>query len=260
MSRNKAGLQKEISAIFKGIPIQKDGTVGQSSGAPVPQQPDYEQRPEQGKEKGRLEPPSPFKPPAPSQPPAPTPKPTQPAHPPKATSPRPKAKAAVKTQRQMPWQKTFEQIQNKLFKPKPGVSPTRQKAMALSVPVLFIVLIFVFIQVFNTPSRKTAGAHQINPSNTAAGAGNEINWQIPQPYPVALRDPTQFGSATAAVTRTDGLIVKGIVYSQDDPSAVIGTRIVHEGDKILDATVVKINRDSVEFESDGKKWTQKVQR
>ena len=260
MSKRKAGLQKEISTIFKGIPIQKDGTVGQPSGAPAPQRLDYEQRPQQDKQKEHIEPASALKPLVPSQPTAPAPEPQRPAQPPKTAPPRPKARPAVKTQKQMPWQKTFEQIKNKLFKPKPGVSITRQKAMALSVPGLFIVLIFVFIQVFNTPSRKTAGAHQINPSNTAAGAGNEINWQIPQPYPVALRDPTQFGSATAAVTRTDGLIVKGIVYSQDDPSAVIGTRIVHEGDKILDATVVKINRDSVEFESDGKKWTQKVQR
>ncbi len=260
MSRNKAGLQKEISAIFKGVPIQKDDIAGRPSGTPAPQRPDYEQRPRQDKEKGRFEPPSALKPPAPSQPTAPPPEPQRPDQPPKTTPPRPKARPAVKTQRQMPWQKTLEQIKNKLFAPKPGVSTTRQKAMALSVPVLFIVLIFVFIQVFNTPSHKTAGAHQINPSNTAAGSNNEIDWQIPQPYPATLRDPMQFGSTTAAQTPGGGLIVRGIVYSQDDPTAVIGTRIVHEREKILDATVVKINRDSVEFESDGKKWVQKVQR
>jgi len=260
MSRNKAGLQKEISAIFKGVPIQKDDIAGRPSGTPAPQRPDYEQRPKQDKEKGRFEPPSALKPPAPSPPTAPTPEPPRPARPPKTAPPRPKARPAVKTQRQMPWQKTFKQIKNKLFKPKPGVSTTRQKAIVLSVPVLFIVLIFVFIQVFNTPSRKTAAARQINASSTTAGAGNEINWQIPQPYPATLRDPTQFGSTAAAQTPGGGLIVRGIVYSQDDPTAVIGTRIVHEGDKILDVTVVKINRDSVEFESDGKKWTQKVHR
>lgn len=259
MSRNKAGLQKEISAIFKGVPIQKDDIVGQPSGTPAPQRPDDEQRPRQDKEKGRFEPTSALKPPAPSRPTAPTAEPQRPAQPPKTAPPRPKARPAVKTQRQMHWQKTFEQIKNKLFKPKPGVSTTRQKAMALSVPILFIVLIFVFIQVFNTPSRKTAGANQINPSNTAAGSSNEINWQIPQPYPETLRDPTQFGSTAAVQASSSVLIVRGIVYSQDDPTAVIGTRIVHEGDKISDATVVKINRDSVEFESDGKKWVQKVQ-
>jgi hypothetical protein len=259
MSKRKAGLQKEISAIFKGVPVQKDDIADRPSGTPAPQRSDYEQLPKQDKEKAHIEPPSSLKPPVPSQPTTPPPEPRQPVEPPKTTPPRPKVQATVKPQRQMHWQKTFEQIQNKLFKPKPGVSATRQKAMALSVPVLFIVLIFVFVQVFNTPSRKTAGAHEINPSNTAAGSKNEISWQIPQPYPATLRDPTQFGSTTTAQTSSGVLIVRGIVYSQDDPTAVIGTRIVREGEEILDATVVKINRDSVEFESDGKKWTQRVQ-
>jgi len=260
MSRHKAGLQKEISAIFKGMPIQKDDIAGQPSGMPVPQKPHYEQRPQLDEEKGHLEPASSLKSPALSQPTAPPPKPRQPARPPKTAPPGHKARHTVKAERQMPWQKAFEQIKNKLFKPKPGVSAAMQIAMVLTVPVLFIVLIFVFIQVFNTPSRKAAGAHQINPPNVAAGFNTEINWQIPQPYPVALRDPTQFGSTTTAQNPSDGLIIRGIVYSQDNPTAVIGTQIVHEGDKILDATVVKINQDSVEFESGDKKWIQKVQR
>jgi hypothetical protein len=54
--------------------------------------------------------------------------------------------------------------------------------------------------------------------------------------------------------------VKGIVHSPDNSCAVIGDQIVHEGDKILDAVVIKINKNSVEFEANGKKWTQKVQR
>jgi hypothetical protein len=263
MSKHKAGLRKEISTIFKGIPIQEDGTVGRPPGAPVPQRPHYEQRPQQDreKEKGPLEPAFSPKPPVSSQPPASTAEPKQPAPSVKtAPPPRLKAQPAVKTKRQMPWQKTFEQVKNKLFKPKAGVSAARQKAMTLSVPVLFIILTFAFVQVFNTSSRKTAGAHQINLSNATAGSDNEINWQIPELYPGALRDPTQFGSTTAAQTQGDGLIVRGIVYSQDRPTAVIGTQIVREGDKVLDATVIKINRDSVEFESDGRRWTQKVQR
>jgi hypothetical protein len=56
-----------------------------------------------------------------------------------------------------------------------------------------------------------------------------------------------------------GLIVKGIVYSEDKPSAVIDSQIVHQGEKIGGVTVVKINKNNVEFEVDGKTWTQEVQ-
>ncbi|GAI39939.1 unnamed protein product, partial [marine sediment metagenome] len=61
-------------------------------------------------------------------------------------------------------------------------------------------------------------------------------------------------------TGTSGLIVKGIVYNEDNSSAVIGVQIVHEGDKVSGVTIIKINEKSVDFEMNGKRWTQKVQR
>jgi hypothetical protein len=54
------------------------------------------------------------------------------------------------------------------------------------------------------------------------------------------------------------IIVRDIVYSKDKPSAVIGSTIVYEGDTIYDATIIKINRDSIEFEQDGKRWQQNL--
>ena len=69
----------------------------------------------------------------------------------------------------------------------------------------------------------------------------------------------QFGSATSRAG-AGGLIVKGIIYSEDNPSAVVGDQIVHQGDKVLGVVIIKINEDNVEFEVNGKKWTQKVQR
>jgi hypothetical protein len=39
----------------------------------------------------------------------------------------------------------------------------------------------------------------------------------------------------------------------------VGIEIVHVGSKVAGATVTKINKDDVEFEINGKKWTQKVQ-
>ena len=66
---------------------------------------------------------------------------------------------------------------------------------------------------------------------------------------------------TSAPGAQDGeLAVRGILYSQDKPSAVIGNQIVHEGEKVSGATIQKINKDSVEFELDGKKWTQQIQK
>ena len=52
--------------------------------------------------------------------------------------------------------------------------------------------------------------------------------------------------------------VTGITYAEEDPSAVVGYDIVHEGDTIRGVKVVKIYRDKVEFEKDGERWTQEV--
>ena len=54
-------------------------------------------------------------------------------------------------------------------------------------------------------------------------------------------------------------MVAGILYSADKPSTIIDRKIVHEGDTIHGVTVVKIYKDKVEFEKNGKKWEQKVQ-
>jgi len=119
--------------------------------------------------------------------------------------------------------------------------------------------ISVLISVFSALSRKVNKSSTNEVAGVTISAGSEIDRQIPVSYPMMLRDPMQFGPATATQGETGKLIVKGIVYNEDNPSAVIGTQIVHEGDKVLGATVVKINKDSVEFEMNDKRWTQKVQ-
>jgi len=47
---------------------------------------------------------------------------------------------------------------------------------------------------------------------------------------------------------TDKLVVKSIVYKPDDASAIVDNQLVREGDEISGATVLKINKDAVEFE------------
>lgn len=53
-------------------------------------------------------------------------------------------------------------------------------------------------------------------------------------------------------------LVTGIVSGGDKPSAVINGAIVCEGDVVSGITVVKIYKDRVEFEKNGKKWRQQV--
>ena len=250
MAKRKAGLQKDISLIFKDMPVPKaNGTGPPGTGYAPP--------------KG---------PPAVDRRPMPKPEPPRPATTPKASPPawalpkavvakRPGVDAVIKAFKRIPGQQAWQQTKDRLFAERPGVSSARQKIMAILVVVLFIVLIFVLIRVFGTPLRKAStGPRGFGPAIAAAASNSKIDGQIPEPYPATLRDPMQFGAMTTVHGETRKLIVKGILYSEDEPSAVIGTKIVREGDRVLGATVVKINKDSVDFEKDGEIWRQKVQR
>ena len=257
MSKYKAGLHREVSVIFNGVSLPKDDGAQQSSATPAPRHQDYI-----APKPPVPEPPA-RKPSAPSHMTPTKPKLKQPPlqSPPKAApAKQPKADTAIKAVGQAQWQRKLEQIKNKLFAPKPGVSTTKQRMMVILAPVLFVVLIFLFIRAFSTPSQKMTGPGTSGSVKAAAaGPDSKVDWQVPNPYPTTLRDPMQFGSTTSR-TGTGGLIVKGIIYSEDNPSAVIGDQIVHQGDKILDVTITKINENSVEFEANSKKWMQNVQR
>ena len=50
--------------------------------------------------------------------------------------------------------------------------------------------------------------------------------------------------------------VTGIVYSADNPSAIVDGQIVHEGSVIEGVKVVKIHKDKVDFSRNGKSWGQ----
>jgi hypothetical protein len=65
--------------------------------------------------------------------------------------------------------------------------------------------------------------------------------------------------ASETEPKPEVVTVNGILYSGDNPSAIIGGRIVHVGDIVLDATVVGITRDRVLFEKPGQKWGRRVQ-
>ena len=71
----------------------------------------------------------------------------------------------------------------------------------------------------------------------------------------------QAGQTEADAAAASGqMIVKGIVYSRDNPSAIVDGEIVREGQTVNGVKIVAISKDSVEFEKDGRRWTQHVQR
>jgi hypothetical protein len=174
---------------------------------------------------------------------------------------------AVKNFGQTFWSRCWKQVKNKLFTPKAGIDAKRRKAMVILVPILFVIFIFVIVRVLNQPSSEAAntldsGAANVGGSAAAVASEVKVNWQMPEPYPTTLRDPMQASLSAGAAGGRGGsgnLVVKGIVYS-DRPSAIVDNQIVHEGDKILGVTAVKINKNNVEFEMNSKKWTQEVQR
>ena len=268
MPPSRIGLQKKIASIFSGIPVRSEEDTDSKPEKPTAENPNY--GPPSHLTPAKLKPDQPPATPAKIKPTT-DPKPKEPeTKQPPVKEPRlretrlkePKIKPrkpgpARKTQTQAKWQQLAEQISKKLFAPKPGASPAKQKAMVLLVPVLVVVMIVIFTQVLDTPTRAPAAPAHLGLTGAASG---DINWKIPEPYPKTLRDPMELGSATGPQLQTSELIVKGIVYSDDNPSAVIGERIVHEGDKIGDTTVVKISKNSVDFEKNGKTWNQKVQR
>jgi hypothetical protein len=162
----------------------------------------------------------------------------------------------------------WQRAKDKLFTPKPGTSSAKQKAAAALIPVLAFIFIFVLRQVFWTAPHIIEGAVENDKPGVATtiSTSNEIDWKIPALFPSSLRDPMKLnssGNEQSGAEEQEKIIeinVNGILHSEDNPSVLIGDRIVHEGEKISGVTIVKINKDSVEFEMNGKKWERKVQR
>ena len=294
LDKNKAGLHKQVSSVFKGVPLPQNNSARQPSGTPSPNQtPNVSPKPVSANQQisknslikklsesddssdsaGQSQTANAFKKPASTnQMPQSTPisKPPQIKEPLKQTAPQPEDSPLIEETSGGLWQ----QIKDKLFTPKPGISPTKQKAMVIMVPILAIIMIFAFRQVLSKAPRKTKGTETDDTPLVVSNAdsGNEVDWQIPEPITIIARDPiqlpdetnTQNGDQNAAQNGTENtenqgvIIIKDIVYSMDKPSAVIGSQIVYVGDKINGVTVVRIDRDSVEFEKDGARWEQNV--
>lgn len=253
--KKKSGLHKEISSIFDGIPVPSDRTAPRPQAGPQQSQAGYDSpRPPAN---------------APQNPQIPG------SH---QRSKRPEAAPAGN-------KGALQKVAKRIFGTKQDATPARQKMMMLLMPLLLVVFVVMLGRFVDIPflTTKEPVAPEAADSTPAVAVSSKINWQKPVPYPAGLRDPMQLTAAMTAQikakadaiaaaeaqrqaiaagpeeTEVGELTVKGILFSIDKPSAVIGTRIAHAGDVIAGATIVKINKNSVDFERDGETWTQTVE-
>ena len=64
----------------------------------------------------------------------------------------------------------------------------------------------------------------------------------------------------AAVALNKDVSLTGIFYTKDDPDpmAIVNGHMVHEQDMIGDVKILKIHKDKVDFERDGRTWSQSM--
>jgi hypothetical protein len=258
MAKRKRGLHKEITSIFDGVPMpmKPDGQQ------PAPAAPPQQSGNAAGAPPARVPSPPAPKPrvAAPKMPTPPQPQQTVKSTPKVIATEQPVPEAAVaRSAVQSGWPQALQTLKDKLFAEKPGANTAKQKKIAVLIPVLLVVLIFVFAKVLRGP-KGTVAIPDNGRQATVVTVASKIDWQIPKPYPTNLRDPMEFRAVPTSgydPDRPDGeLPLKGILHSEDNPAAVVGTKIVHEGDVIFNAKVIEIRPDSVEFERDGKRWKQ----
>jgi type II secretory pathway component PulC len=129
----------------------------------------------------------------------------------------------------------------------------KNKQMMIVMPVLIVVFVFVLSRAFKSPASSYSA-----PAVIKIQADTEIKWAKPDVYPSNLRDPMKGGSLSSATDEGGEIIIRGIIYS-DKPAVIINNKVMHLGEKVAGATIVKINKTNVEFEKNGKSWSQEVQ-
>lgn len=145
----------------------------------------------------------------------------------------------------------------------------RQRLMTMLIPVLAIAMVVILKHPLGARSTATATGEPPTRATSPVSANVQIAWEIPSPYDRAGRDPMKGttppvvavednGTAAAATEPLVELVVTGILYSPDNPAAIVDTQVVHEGEQISGATVEKIERDGIQFERNGRKWKQAV--
>ena len=256
MANRKGGLHKKISSIFDGVP--------------VPQRDEPQEAESQRNDPGSA--------------------PERSEQAPSVSQSRPTAGHGVRRQSHEKHTAGFLQRQGKkILKPPAGVSAKRQKTMVFLLCALAVVFIVVVFRLLSPSTRHRKTQAPVSPPNDNVvslpqGQGSEveettIDWQIPEVVIATQRDPMYVEGQESPVTEeekrdyvSDIFVVHSILYSETKgwtagvaisnkkDEHVTEYRIVHEGERLSDAIVAKINGDSVEFERNGRRWTVRPQR
>ena len=144
----------------------------------------------------------------------------------------------------------------------------RQKAMMALIPILAITLFHLLKDPVGTSGGPTVDRDDPPPVKAPANTQAEMDWQVPPVYDPSLRDPMRLTPERVKVASEPNdtkpvephvqLVVTGILYSDHEPTAIVNTQVVREGQAIAGVTVMGIDRDSVEFEMHGRRWRQTV--
>lgn len=222
----KSGLQKKVSSIFDGTPIQNKGGVsgGYSPGkvrAAEPKSPDHKR-----KEKVKLS--------------------------------QVKNKAGASTG-----------LKEKLFQPEPGVNPKKQKILAGLIPVLMLMMVGLLARnlgMLESADGKTGAASEsslISAERKIADSRELDEWLTVKEIPSDMRDPMSEMGAGSRQSGAGGdigrMALRGIVYSEESPSIVVGTQIYKVGDSIGEVKVVSIDKNKAVFKKDEQVWEQRPQ-
>lgn len=252
--RNKTGLQRQISEIFDGVSVPKRGN---RSDAP-PSRPEKEM-PHRA-ESITAHPDSPV-----------LPKTTDSVGP-HSASQWPEHKSRRDSQPERPRGSGSVHVLEHKYRtgaPKTAGKTVREKVKIGAVLLLTAVLAWQLMHTSFLSSGAKDGTNLQSVEMAAKPAPKiSIAWPVPALYPQNIRDPMQWiqeppasdvGITVAEVKNPAGLIVRGILYSEDKPRAIIGTELVQEGDVVQGARVLRISRKTVEFEQNGRTWIQEVE-
>jgi hypothetical protein len=180
-----------------------------------------------------------------------------------AARPSPVPRQTTASKQKISFAATWTMIKARLFGGSKKTMDPRQKKAMILVGVLSVALVAVVLFVLgsNPSSAKAASKNAGSSDSSVAGSQScsTENWKKPEIYPLSLRDPMKPSSNASAGDGQNGeMTVRGIVFSNSKPSAIIANQIVSEGDVILGVTIIKIGKDFVAFEKKGKRWQQQV--
>ncbi len=116
------------------------------------------------------------------------------------------------------------------------------------------------------PGPKPGTAAAPADADASAAVKAPVLWTRPDPVGVVSRDPTRIEVSRSVVSPNAASIaavgaaepeytVAGVMYSTEQPSSVIiNGHVLHEGETVYGATIVKITEGSAELSRAGKSW------